>query len=209
MTAWQYHVKTHNSIPDARIRSAAPAPPSCMQPGNSLPTGSRRRWRRPPSTHSYRYFPTQDTLLLEIGIDAGVDDLEARVAAPRNAGEAPTDLVQIISALNGLVLENEAQYRRMLQLYLEVWLRATENDDVEPVVRQGRRMRWFEQILEPLRASVDPARFDRLLAALCLTAGSEAVVALRDVARLSPADVVETTAWVVQVLVDATFADPA
>ncbi|HVJ98382.1 MAG TPA: TetR/AcrR family transcriptional regulator, partial [Acidimicrobiia bacterium] len=160
-------------------------------------------------TTAYRYFPTQDTLLLEIGIDAGVDELEARAAAPRNAGEAPTDLVQIISALNGLVLENEAQYRRMLQLYLEVWLRATENDDVEPVVRQGRRMRWFEQILEPVRASVDPASFDRLLAALCLTAGSEAVVALRDVARLSPADVVETTAWVTQVLVDATFADPA
>ena len=160
-------------------------------------------------TTAYRYFPTQDTLLLEIGIDAGVDDLEARAAAPRNAGEAPTDLVEIISELNGLVLENEAQYRRMLQLYLEVWLRATENDDLEPVVRQGRRMRWFEQILEPLRASVDPARFDRLLAALCLTAGSEAVVALRDVARLSRADVVETTAWVVQVLVDATFADLA
>ena len=53
------------------------------------------------------------------------------------------------------------------------------------------------------------AFFDRLLAALCLTAGSEAVVALRDVARLSPADVVATTAWVAQVLVDATFTNPA
>jgi AcrR family transcriptional regulator len=160
-------------------------------------------------TTAYRYFPTQDTLLLEIGIDAGVDELEAMAAAPRAGDTAAADLVQIISALNGHVVENEAQYRRMLQLYLEVWLRATENDDVEPVVRQGRRMRWFEQILEPVRASVDPARFDRLLAALCLTAGSEAVVALRDVARLSPTDAVDTAAWVVQVLVDATFADPA
>jgi AcrR family transcriptional regulator len=158
-------------------------------------------------TTAYRYFPSQDALLLEVGIDTGVDELEALVAAPLDAAAAPAHLEQIITGLNGHILENEAQYRRMLQLYLEVWLQAVEHGDEEPVVREGRRVRWFEQILEPLRASIDRERYDRLIAALCLVAGSEAVIALRDVARLSPADAVATTAWVTKVLVDATRAE--
>jgi AcrR family transcriptional regulator len=155
-------------------------------------------------TTAYRYFPTQEALLLEIVVTTDVDEIEDLVATPVEAASAPQRVVDVVNALNTRVFAEEAQYRRMLRLYLDVWLQAHEQGETEPVVREGRRTRWFDHTLEPLRDSVDPSNLARLTAALCLVTGSEAMVALRDVARLSSDDAQRVAAWAAQVLVRAT-----
>jgi AcrR family transcriptional regulator len=158
-------------------------------------------------TTAYRYFPTQESLLVEVAVNVDVDDIEALVARPPD-GDGPGErVVALIDLLNQHAFAAEAQYRTALRLYLDLWLTAAANGDDEPVVREGRRRRWIEQTLAPLHTAVADADLDRLVAALSLLAGAEAVVVLRDVCQLAPEEGRAVTGWAAQVLVDATLRD--
>jgi hypothetical protein len=64
-------------------------------------------------------------------------------------------------------------------------------------VREGRRVRWFNQVLAPLRGTVPDADLDRVVAGLSLLVGGDALVVMRDVCGLdatAAADVAECAA---------------
>lgn len=156
-------------------------------------------------TTAYRYFPTQESLLLEVGLGAAVDELEAFVGSPLD-GEAPADrAVEVVARLNRHVADNEARFRTVMRLYLDLWLAAAANGDDAPVVREGRRRRWLDTSLRPLQASIGDDAYERLLAALSLVAGAEAVTVLRDTCQLDGDEAVEVTTWAARALLDATL----
>jgi AcrR family transcriptional regulator len=157
-------------------------------------------------TTAYRYFPTQEALLLELAVHADVDDVEDIVAAPPD-GSAVDHLRAVLGSFNQHVFADEASYRTASRLYLDLWLAAKAAGDDEPVVREGRRRRWIEATLAPLRPSMAPATWDRLVAALTLVAGAETMITLRDVARLDAAAAMAVTDWAVQALVAAAIAE--
>ena len=70
----------------------------------------------------------------------------------------------------------EAHFRRARWVYLDTWLRSDRSgcDDL-PAVREGRRMRWLAQVLEPLEDLPDE-RKRRLQATLALTIGIDLLV---------------------------------
>jgi AcrR family transcriptional regulator len=154
-------------------------------------------------TTAYRYFPTQESLLMEITMNVDVDDIERLVATPVDAAEAGDRAVHVLSLFNEHVYAAETEYRTALRLYLDRWLEGTEDRD--RVIREGRRRRWLEQSLAPLEPTVDATTFDRIVAALCVLCGAEAAVVLRDVCQLESAAALDVTTWAAQTLLEATF----
>jgi AcrR family transcriptional regulator len=153
-------------------------------------------------TTAYRYFPTQESLLVEVTVHLDVDEIEQVVTTPVARGEARERTLTVIEMLNRHVFDAEASYRTAMRLYLDLWLAAAAEGEDAPVVREGRRRRWLEESLAPLRGEVDDERWEHLIAAL---AGSEAMVVLRDVCRMDTDDALAVTGWAADVLLRETF----
>jgi AcrR family transcriptional regulator len=160
-------------------------------------------------TTAYRYFPTQESLLLEVALHAHVDDLEALVAEPVDAEHAVERALLVLHRFNRRVLDEEVRYRNAMRIYQELWFESSAAGDEAPVVREGRRMRWFRQILAPLREQAGDEAVDRLVLGLSVLAGMEAMTSLRDVCRLDPDQALAVTDWAAQALADAALAGAA
>ncbi len=155
---------------------------------------------------AYRYFPTQDALLLE----ARLDETAPTVASLFGAG-APTDpedraaLVQ--NVLYDLARENEAQYRLFLRGSLT---RSLQNSDgAQEPFRGARRAGLLAAALEPLAGELPPAEIERLQTALAMLVGVESMVVLRDVLRLEHDDARDAGEWAVRHLVRAARRRPS
>jgi AcrR family transcriptional regulator len=156
-------------------------------------------------TTVYRYFPSQDSLLVELSISVGVDEEFAELLArPLDGVTAEHRLLEIIDALNRYVAANEKLYRTAQRHYLDTWLaaeRAGEQDGRH--VREGRRLRWISATLAPLRETMPDADLQRLQDALCLVTGGEALTVLRDVCGLDADDAIAVAHWAAQALLTA------
>jgi AcrR family transcriptional regulator len=154
-------------------------------------------------TTAYRYFPTQESLLLEVAIDIDVDDIDALVASPSGEAGAPARAFEVLDLFNRHVLADEVRYRTVLRLYLDLWLTAVANGDDAPIVRVGRRRRWLNETLAPLRDEIGDDALRRLVAALSLLGGGEAMFVLREVCQLAPDEALAVTDWAARALVAA------
>ena len=156
-------------------------------------------------TTVYRYFPNQESLLVELSIGVGVDDDFAELLARPLDGTTPqARLLEVIDELNRYVAVNEKLYRTAQRHYLDTWLaaeRAGERDGRQ--VREGRRLRWISATLAPLRDIIPDADLRRLEAALCLVTGGEAFTVLRDVCGLEADEAIAVAHWAAQALLTA------
>jgi hypothetical protein len=75
--------------------------------------------------------------------------------------------------------------------------------------RRGyRRVEWIETAVSPLRARLSPARWRRLVNALAMLVGWEALIVQRDVCGLSAAEGEEVSVWAARALVRAAINEP-
>ncbi len=160
-------------------------------------------------TTAYRYFPTQEALLVELSVTADVTDVEALVAQPVDADGAADRVVEVLQLLNRHVLAEETRYRTAMRVYQDLWLAAKAEGEDEPMVRSGRRQRWFRQVLAPLveERGLPAEQVDRLVYALGLACGTEAIATLRDVYRLDAGASLDVTEWAAQALLRAALDD--
>ena len=136
-----------------------------------------------------------------------VDDLEALVAEPVDADHAAERALDVLHRFNERVLDEEVRYRNAMRVYQELWFNASGAGDPAPIVREGRRARWFRTLLAPLRDQLGDDAVERLVLGLCVLGGMEAMTALRDVCRLSPGEALAVTDWAARALVAATLGD--
>ena len=156
---------------------------------------------------AYRYFPTQDALLVEVaGLGPAVAPVDAMLEALRIA-DPEARLIRLLDTLNPIVFEEELPMRTALRVYLDTWLEARRKGEPVPVVREGRRMQWLEIALEPVRKTLPKARWRRLQAALALTLSIDALVVMKDVCRLDDDDALEVLRWAAVALLRAGLAD--
>jgi hypothetical protein len=94
-----------------------------------------------------------------------------------------------------------------MRVYQELWFNASGEGDLAPVVREGRRARWFRTVLAPLQDRVGDDAVERLVQGLSVLGGMEAMTALRDVCRLSPGEALAVTDWAARALVAATLGE--
>jgi AcrR family transcriptional regulator len=153
-------------------------------------------------TTIYRYFPNQESLLVELSISEGIDeDVAELLTRPLDNTTPQMRLLEVIDKLNHYIAANERLYRTAQRHYLDTWLaaeRAGEGHGRQ--VREGRRLRWIAATLAPLRDTVPDTDLQRLEAALCLVTGGEAFTVLRDVCQLEPDEAIAVAHWAAQAL---------
>jgi len=149
---------------------------------------------------AYRYFPTQESLLAEVLLP----DLEGALAAEALPEGLESRLGAVLAVIWSSNITNEGAYRTILRRGLE--RPPGESVEREPAagsLRAGRRMRWLRNALEPARDKMDEASFERLVAAMCLCVGIEALVVLRDVCGLEAKEAEEVARWAALALLRA------
>src|SRR5262245_58953535 len=133
---------------------------------------------------AYRYFPTQEALRVEAAdLAPAMAPVEAMLAA-LDTDDAEARLTKLFETFSPIVVEQEALMRNALRVYLEVWLASRQKGESPTVMREGRRMRWLDSTLAPVRRELTKAQWQRLRAALALTLSIDAYVVMRDVCRI-------------------------
>ena len=148
---------------------------------------------------AYRYFPTPEALHIEVaGVSPAYAPVEEFVAA-LDGGDAEARLRRFLQTFNSIAFDDEAQMRMALKVYLDTWLAGA---GAAPV-REGRRMRWLEHVLEPARRDMPKAQWRRLQAALALTIGADAMIVMKDVCKLDDDEAQDVLLWAAQALLRA------
>jgi AcrR family transcriptional regulator len=153
---------------------------------------------------AYRYFPTQEALMVEVtGVTPRVVEVE-KLLGSLSTEDVERRLLLLLDTFGQIVLAEEAEFRTALLVYLDTWLRSHRNggNNNAPAVREGRRMRWLDKVLEPLDDLPEEQK-RRLRAALALTMGMDSIVIMKDVCRLEDHEALSVLRWVATVLLRA------
>lgn len=152
-------------------------------------------------TTAYCYFPTREALFAQAVLTlVASDDYPDFYALFRDSDDLAARLDAVVGSSDASVNRHEEQYRAMLRLQLEA-----DQFDALPR-RPAYRRRWLTDALAPLQDALDPAVFDRLIAALSLCVGIEAQIALRDVCGLTPEAAREVKLWAARALLASALA---
>jgi AcrR family transcriptional regulator len=148
----------------------------------------------------YLYFPTVEQLLLDATLgmlsQAAVDEA---IDAADTDGDPTERVAAMIRALYSMSAETLPLGRSLIRLTA-----APADGTDAPSPRRGyRRVGWIERALEPLRPQLDPASFERLVSALAMVVGWEALIVLQDLRGLSPDEQLDTSLWAARALIRA------
>jgi AcrR family transcriptional regulator len=153
---------------------------------------------------AYRYFPSQEHLLLDVVLERSIDEIDRAVAATPGSADAATRVDGLVSAIQEEIAANEAGFRRLLQLSIA---QSASEEPTVASIRGERRLHWIEQALEPIASEIDADSLRRLTSALALCVGAEAFVVLRDLCGLQREEAEDTVRWSAHALVTATRDD--
>lgn len=139
-------------------------------------------------TTAYRYFPTQESLILEASMDSVVDALDDTAAAGDPQSDDPAERVdRVLRTMHGRIAEHEAAFRAIIRLSLEKQARLEPGDDGEVRLLEGRRLAWMQDAVPPAGDGLSPQMRSDLVAALAMLAGTESFIALKDACRVDDA----------------------
>lgn len=145
----------------------------------------------------YLYFPTLEQLLADAALEAARATVEPSFELDGDAGER---LEALVRAVQQGFAETEALGRTIIRL--TVGASGAERPTGTP--RRGyRRVEWIEAALEPLRDSLPAGRFERLVSALTLVVGWEAMIVLEDTRALDAREAEEVCVWAAGALLAA------
>jgi AcrR family transcriptional regulator len=148
---------------------------------------------------AYRHFPNVDVLVLEAGLHVAVPTAND-VFGGVQSDDPAARLERVDTALHQMIADNEVQLRLMLANSLQQRAKGSAG---EMPVRQDRRTPLIEAALAPARARFKPADLEKLMAAMALIVGPEAMVVFRDVLRMDDAKAQKVRRWAIRALVDA------
>ncbi len=149
-------------------------------------------------TTAYRYFPSQQALLI-----AAHPETTASTLVPKDAGDEPeARLLGAVDAFIAIIVDTEHQQRTMLRLSLDP---QTPRDSLP--LRQGRAIVWFEEALAPLRPRLSDGEIHRLAVSVRSAVGIESLVWLTDIAGLSRADAAARMRWSARAMLHQALSD--
>lgn len=141
---------------------------------------------------AYRYFSDPQVLAAEAGLAVVVRPYDEVVAGHNGARQKTIAIALYIFDLS---VENEAAFRQFVARNLDAWLVQGPGDR-----RGARRVEMFKNALQSTKLSHD--RKMRLVNGLTAASGSEAMIALYDVAKANPAAARDAIRDVAEALLD-------
>jgi AcrR family transcriptional regulator len=147
----------------------------------------------------YLHFPSFDQLLLDATVgalsQARIDQAIARASSAN--GDAAARVEAMVRALHHVGPEVERLGRALVRLTVE------QARDAATPRRGYRRIEWIETALSPWRDRFAPAAWTRLVNALAMVIGWEALIVQRDICALDEPRGEALSVWVVRALLDA------
>jgi AcrR family transcriptional regulator len=159
---------------------------------------------------AYRYFPTQEYLLFEAALESTRSDIDRELDENTLPEDPEARLEMLIDALQKRIIDKEPAFRTMLRLSLEQPPQEEEQNGVESTpsrLRGGGRVRWIEKALASVEGRLEVRSYKRLVAALSLCMGIEALVVLRDICALEAQEAEEVSRWAAQALLKAALGE--
>ncbi len=159
---------------------------------------------------AYRYFPTQEYLLFEAALESTRSDIDRELDENTLPEDPEARLEALIDALQKRIIDKEGAFRTMLRLSLEQSPGVEEQyigETAPSRLRGGGRVRWLEKALAPVEGRFEEPHFRRLVAALSLCMGIEALVVLRDVCALESSEAEEVLRWAARTLLRSSLAE--
>jgi AcrR family transcriptional regulator len=155
----------------------------------------------------YMYFPTLEQLLVDAAlvsitrenVDAKLDELDA-------AGEEDVEsrVEAMTRSVQQLFVSTEQQGRTLIRLTVDG---DRDGGTAERPVRGYRRVEWIERALAPAHGKLGKRRFERLVSAVAMVVGWEALIVARDIRGLSQREAEDASAWAARALVRAALED--
>ena len=153
----------------------------------------------------YLYFPTLEQLLIDATLGAlSQANVDRVLELPELSDDVGARVEAVARALQSMSPDIERLGRTLIRLTVES---GGAGDGDVPVLRGYRRVEWIERALAPLRDLVDEARFERLVSAVAMVVGWEALIVQRDIRGLTAAEGEELSVWTARALVQATLAE--
>ena len=146
---------------------------------------------------AYRYFPTQEQLLAEASLESLRPRVEAIIESARAESSAAAALERIVGEIQRLAVEHESLLRTILRLSLDRKLGEGAPE------RGRRRLDWIESALETVKPRLPKRVYERLVSALTLTLGVEALVILHDIRGLDPKHSIGICQWAARAMLEA------
>ncbi|HWK09250.1 MAG TPA: TetR/AcrR family transcriptional regulator [Vicinamibacterales bacterium] len=150
----------------------------------------------------YMYFPTFDQLLIDATVGA-LSQAPVERAMDDDAAAADVDgrVERMVRALASATPEMERLGRALIRLTVEGGSGQLAR---EGLPRRGyRRIEWIESAVGSLRKELGPKRFRRLVNALAMVVGWEALIVQRDVCGLNAKAGAELSLWAAKALLSA------
>jgi AcrR family transcriptional regulator len=149
----------------------------------------------------YMYFPTLEQLLVDAALlSVSRDTVDAAIDAMDASDDVEARVEQMTRVVQRQFGATEQQGRTLLRLTVD----SGAADGPSDVPRRGyRRVEWIERAIAPLRGRLDDARLERLVSALAMVIGWEAMIVARDIRALSLEEAEEVSAWAARALVRA------
>jgi AcrR family transcriptional regulator len=148
---------------------------------------------------AYRYFPNQRALLV-----SAYPIIDTRSLLPEQPPAQVIDRVRHVArGILDSIVANEVALRAQLRISLEE--SATR---AELPLRQGRRIRWFQDALAPLRSQLPPRTVRHLTLALAAVVSLEVLIWLVDLAGLSRKAAVNQIVWTAEQIVRSATTPP-
>jgi len=145
----------------------------------------------------YQYFPTVEQLLLDatVGLLSQVA-VENAIDQADPGGDASVRVSAMIRALAEVSSQTMPLGRALIRLTVD----APAGTAGQPK-RGYRRTSWIERAIEPIRDHLDDDRFERLVSALAMVIGWEALIVLQDLRGLSPGEQTDVCTWAAHALI--------
>jgi AcrR family transcriptional regulator len=152
---------------------------------------------------AWRYFPTKEKLLADATLEGVRSVMEAEIAsAPAGTDPASVEL-RLRTAVESIMrraFENEGLLRTMIH--------TTVLEPPRRMPKRGiRRVQWIEDAIAPLRTQLEPAAWKRLVTGLTVCVGIEAMLVLRDIHGMAPAQAIRVCQWMSVALVREALAN--
>jgi len=148
---------------------------------------------------AYRYFPSRSKLVSAVIAEALAP---VRRAVPQQ-GDSKQRLHELLDRTYSRFKDYEPHMRAALQLALEHQSLEKAGLLEEEPFKRGQRTEILAMTIEPLRKTLAPKTFQRLIQALAVVYGIEAMVILKDICGSSDRETEAVVRWMMDALVDA------
>ena len=149
----------------------------------------------------YMYFPTLDQLLIDATLGAlSQASVDRAIETSADDDNLEDRIERMVRALHRVSPDVERLGRALIRLTVD----SGSDGSVSTVPRRGyRRIDWIESVVAPYRDVLGTAGSRRLVAALAMVVGWEAMIVQRDICGMSPREGEALSVWAARTLARA------